>query len=119
MDGQHTIYSHEGVFTVRAGIKFESAEGTLALARDVQLPYLDWRGACAGVYMQHPVDKKRTLNCGPNLGRLVGEGDVDIEEAAVGILTGIARNYRALLHAPDPATVKKELAEVQPLFILS
>jgi hypothetical protein len=111
----HIAYHHEGVFTVQAGLQFTTEEGVLTLSRDVQLPYLVWDGACAGIYMQHPTEK-RTVNCGPNLGRLVGEGDVDIQDAAVGILAGMARNYCVLQHAPDQTKVQRELAAVQPLF---
>jgi len=99
MKNEDRPYLKEGTFVIPAGTRFERAEkGSVSLARPVELEFIDWDGASAGIYMEDPLSG-RTINYGPNLGRHIGEND--LEDTAFQVVGSMAKRYQTLRSQPE------------------
>lgn len=79
------------------GTQFNFGDSVYSLSKDLDLRYVDWRGAYAGVYMENPF-LRDFVNCGPNLDFKNPQDEISCD--ACDIICGMAQAYHSLLQQP-------------------
>ena len=102
----------QGIESIAQSTVFNIGGGLYRLKSQIDIPYLDWTGAYAGVYIAHPM-KKETVILPPNHNL---DGHSEIPEYALQLVQNMVSTFHTLKRkTPEELKESKQSSDLEAL----